>query len=452
MSLIRDGALLLAILAVCAWIGHRAGNFLLGGLSRAERLSWSILLGIVLLVAVMLGCLAGRVRLGPGPILAGIAFVAVAAYFAERGGVPPRPEPPVPRAAMALLTLTTLGVAFFAVMALSEPMWSNDFQAIWGLKGKTIALTGSIPARLFHDPATAWSHPEYPLFLPLAFAALSAALGVWDDRALSLLYPVLEVVLLAALYGGIKKRHSATAGALVAVLAAFLFSLFRAFSVGMAEIPLAAEVTLFSLAVADFIEESSSAASLRLAFSGFLCAATKQEGALFVLLLAAWAAFFGLRKRRIRKIRFLAVTVGPVALHQILMLALRGVIADRDYDFSLLRPSRWPLLLPRAAAVAERALRHQVAPNALPLVALVAFIALARPSGRSRFLALFGPPLLAQGVIYYCVCTLSSFDPVWQVSFVPRLLCALFPLALLALAPRLAWAVEGERSDRVADE
>ncbi len=449
MSLLRNGALLLAVLAVCAWIGHRAGNFLLGGLSRAERLSWSIIFGISILVAVILACLAVRMRLGPGPTLAGVALAAVAAYFAERSGVPQRPEPPVPPAARALLTLTALGVAFFAVMALSEPMWSNDFQAIWGLKGKTIALTGSIPARLFHDPMTAWSHPEYPLFLPLTFAALSAALGVWDDHALALLYPVLEVALLAALYGGIKRRHSATAGALAAVLAAFLFSLFRAFSVGMAEIPLAAEVTLFSLAVLDFLEESSGAASFRLAISGFLCAATKQEGALFVLLVAAWSAFFGLRTRRAARIRFLTVTVGPVAVHQILLFALRGAIADRDYDLSFLRPSRWPLLLPRAAAVAEKVLRDEVVPNALPLVALVAFVALARPAGRSRALALLGPPLLAQATIYCCVCTLSSFDPAWQVSFVPRLLRALFPVALLAVAPRLAW-VCAPRSDRVA--
>ena len=102
------------------------------------------------------------------------------------------------------------------------------------------------------------------------------------------------------------------------------------------------------------------------------------------------------------------------------------------------------------SAAAGHLVRPQDAPTWAAILAVAAFAALARPARGVPALALLAPPLLAQGAAYVAVCALSAFDPVWQVSFVPRLLCALFPLALLAVAPRLAWAVEGARSDRVA--
>ena len=62
----------------------------------------------------------------------------------------------------------------FLVLAVSEPMWATDYLAMWGLKGKTIFETGSIPRRLFQDPALSWGRPDHPLLVPLSLAALAA--------------------------------------------------------------------------------------------------------------------------------------------------------------------------------------------------------------------------------------------------------------------------------------
>jgi len=142
----------------------------------------------------------------------------------------------------------------------------------------------------------------------------------------------------------------------------------------------------------------------------------------------------------------------PAVLHELLLVAVRGRIADRDYDMAFLRPDHWLALSGRIGVAAGQLVRPEDAATWVAVLALAAFAAFARPARGVPALSLLGPALLAQGAAYVAVCGFSAFDPVWQVSFVPRLLRALFPVALLAVAPRLAWACDGGRSDRVAGE
>jgi len=445
MTFARHAAVLVGELALAAWAASRGFRPILDRLSRAERFAWSVALGLAIEAAIELAVLTAGARPGPLPMGAGLGMAVVAAMFLR----PPAPaaEEKAGRRAAVMLAVAAGAALLFAIAAISEPMWSNDFLAIWGFKAKTIALSGSIPGRLFHDPMTRWSHPEYPLFLPLTLAASSSAAGSWDDRALALLYPIFEIVLLSALYGGTKRRFGPTAGSLSALLAALFFGFFRAFAVGMADIPLAALLVLFAGSLADFVDTPTRAAGARLAIASFLCAATKQEGSLFVLLAGAWGAFFVFRARRGRIVSFLSLTAVPVLLHQLVLTALRGRIADRDYDWSLLKSGL--ALLPRAAAVARTILRDELAPHAVPLAALIAFLVVARPVGSARTLALLGPPLAAQLFVYAAVCVFSAFDPRWQAQFVPRLAATLFPVLLLAAGPRFAF-VCGRRETPLA--
>ena len=446
MTLARDAAILVGVLAAAAWAASRGFRPVLAGLSRAERFAWSVVLGMAIEAAIELAVLAVGARPGPLSMTAGLGVVVVAAMFLRPPAPPAEENGGNPAAVM--LAVAAGAALLFAIAAISEPMWSNDFLAIWGFKAKTIALSGSIPGRLFHDPMTRWSHPEYPLFLPLTLAASSAAAGAWDDRALALLYPIFEIVLLSALSGGTKRRFGPAAGGLSALLAALFFGFFRAFHVGMADIPLAALLVLFAGSLVDFVETPSRAGGARLAIASFLCAATKQEGSLFVLLSGAWGAFFVLRARRVRVVSLLSLTAVPVLLHQLVLTALRGRIADRDYDFSLLKSG--VALLPRAAAVARTILRSEIAPHAVPLVALIAFLVVAPPAGRARTLPLLGPPLAVQLCVYAAVCVFSAFDPRWQAQFVPRLAATLFPVLLLAAGPRLAFVCGGRETAPLA--
>ena len=100
-------------------------------------------------------------------------------------------------------------------------------------------------------------------------------------------------------------------------------------------------------------------------------------------------------------------------------------------------------------SVLDKVLRSPVTSAWLPLAALAAFLFLARPAGGARTLAILGPPLLCQALVYAAVCVFSSIDPLWQAQFFPRLVGALFPVLLLAAAPRFAFISSGADSSRV---
>ena len=449
MSFGLDTVALVAAIGASAAAASLAGRPLLRGLSRAERWAWAVGLGLSFDAAVDLAARAIGIRPGPGWTFGAVLLAAAGGLLFRRA------DPPAERRpggfAGAALALVAAAIVLFGIVALSEPMWSNDFLAIWGFKGKTLFFSRTIPARLFDDPAAAWSHPEYPLWLPSVFGALASAIGRWDDHALAVLFPALQAATAAALYGWTKRRFSPSPAAAAALLSAAFLPLYQGFEVGMAEIPLALALVLFGAAAIDFSEAPAFPAAARLALAAFFAASVKQEGTLFVLLAGAWMALREIRRRRGRgAIPVLALTIVPAVLHQLLLVVLRGPIGDRDFDMSFARPDRWGTLFGRMAEAAAHLVRPGDAATWIAIFALAALAGLARPAGGVGALAILGPPLLAQSAAYVAICAFSAFDPVWQVEFVPRLLGGLFPIALLAVAPRLAWVGDAARSDRVA--
>jgi hypothetical protein len=450
VSLLFHVAELLAAISFFALAAGSAGRRVFAGLSSAERVAWSIALGVGL---AALEFLLGTAFGSPAPAaMLGGALAVGAAGFALGRRSPAPPEEGPGALSVGALALAAAAVALFAIRALSEPMWAIDFFAIWGFKGKTMYFTGAVPARLFHDPATTWSHPEYPLGLPAAFAGFSAAIGRWDDHALAVLFPVLQAATAAALYGWTKRRFSAGAGAVAALLAAAFFNLYQSFEVGMAEVPLACALVLFGEAAIDFEDGASRASAGRLALAAFLASAIKQEGTLLVLLAAGWMGVRELRRRSGGAVAALSLAAVPAVLHELLLIAGRGVVADRDFDWSFARPARWGALARQAAEVGRHLFRAGDASTWIAIFALAAFAAAARPSRDFPALALLGPPLVLQSCAYVAVCAFSSFDPIWQASFVPRLESALFPVMVLAVAPRIAslFPERGGASNRVA--
>jgi hypothetical protein len=108
--------------------------------------------------------------------------------------------------------VVALGIAAYALRSLTEPLWANDYLAIWGLKGKTIHGASALPRRLFSDPSLGFSHPEYPLGLPFLYAGVAFLAGRWDDHALALLFPVLQAATLAGLQGWLRRPRRVAHG------------------------------------------------------------------------------------------------------------------------------------------------------------------------------------------------------------------------------------------------
>jgi hypothetical protein len=321
------------------------------------------------------------------------------------------------------LLLILLGVAVYALRALTEPMWANDFIAIWGLKGKTIFGAVGYPERL---RSLEFAHPEYPLGLPLLYAGISFLTGRWDDHAMALIFPLFQIATLLVLFGWLRRRGvSAAVAGLAAATVAWFEPLYSGFLTGMTEVPLSFGMLLFGAALVDSLDDSDRGALRRLAFAAALIAALKNEG----LFLAAAGALIALIFGRGRRWRVALAALGPALLVRALHLPWRSRVPLADLDPGLFSIDRvWDSLaaatmLPGWPAWAGLAL-------VLTLIALGERI----PAG-NRLLWLVACALAA----YVVIPAFAVRGPAWLIeTTLLRTTAALAPLAAAAVTVRFA--------------
>jgi hypothetical protein len=407
------------------------------GLFRGESLAWSFAAGLLAVTGIEGAFLALRLAPDPSRIWPAAAILAGLSIAKLRDPNAGRQKPPalsmIEKLAWAACLLP---VAVYAVEALSEPMWPYDFLSNWGLKAKTIFLSSSIPARLFHDPEAFWSHPQYPLLLPLIFASLSSLNGLWDDQGLALIYPFSQTAILLALFGFFRRRGRPRAASAAILLAAFFVELFKSDLVGLAEVPLALGFLLLGQAFLDADKDESAQAVGRLCLASIFCSGLKKEGAVFALILGLFLAVRIARRRTAARWTASAALVIPPLAQSLLLRIARGAMPERDFAFPRAFLSFLPALADRARTVAEFALGSYVRDNLIALAAIAAFFLFTR-KGRGEILL---PPLLLQLSIYAGSILFTTWsDPTrhFQYSF-PRLAGTLFPFFLLVLIGRRA--------------
>ena len=441
-SLAAFGAILCAV--TLAGASPARPLFPPGSAWRPERWGWSFALGCAL-VAIET---AAAVRLGLSPgwlsFLAAATVAAAAAPFFRLPviGRDVAPERMRPAVRGLLLLLLVSGVALYLLRALTEPMWSNDYLAIWGLKGKTIALARAFPPRVLPAGLYGFSHPEYPLGLPLLYAGLASMLGRWDDHGLALLFPFIQVATLLVLFGWLRRHGVARP---IPLAAAALLSqwepLYSGFLTGLAEVPLSSAFLLFGTAFSDSLEETDPGARRRLALASLLAAATKNEGLFLAVAGGAGALFARAPKRG----RVAAAALLPAAAVAAITRVASGGAGLRDLDFGFLGP-RMPELPGRLAETLRAALL-EVALSAWPLLLCLALLLVA---GRS---SPFGNRLLwlpaACLAAYLLLPPFASRGPAWLVrTTLARTTAALAPLVVAGVAARLSFAEGGRRKAR----
>jgi hypothetical protein len=432
------GALLAAV------VGYVIVRLFATGLGRPELFAWSFATGLLVQAAlflVVVSILPGRALV---PVIALDAAIVVGSFVARRPrSLQPEPSPRVPeegwgdgrRLVRVLLAIAGAAWLLFLVSALSEPMWSTDYLAVWGLKAKIIATTGHVPTRLFSDPALYWGHPEYPLLVSLSLAVLSLFSG-WHDQALALFFPLCELATLAALYGFLARRVTLLSGAAAAALTAVCFPLYQSVNSGTAEIPFAFSLVLVSTAFLDALSDRSRAVLARLAVASLVCVSIKQEGTLFVLLVGAALL---IRRRREGWAPLAAAT-----MHALLLHLGRGPQTPRAFDFTFFEPFRWGELVSRLTKVLGHVLTADVIHSWLPLLAVVLLFAFTRHGLADPLL----PLVLLQVLAYVVSFSMSAFDPIWAAGVLPRLTMSLFPNFTLVLCARL----EQRRQESIRDE
>jgi hypothetical protein len=429
-----------AILLAAGAIGYSPAAFLFPSpISRSERAAWGSALGLTLLALSV--PLAFAAHIHPRWMTILLAAISIAFSLSPRGRVgvraSPNPRSKIqnPKLILLLLLLIAIGVAVYLLRASIEPMWSNDFLAIWGLKGKTIFAAGGVPRRLFDDPSLGFSHPEYPLGLPFLYAALAFLLGRWDDHAMALLFPFLQVATLLALFGWLRRRGASRTLALAAAALLALFEpLYSAFLTGMADVPYSFVALLLGTALADALDRTDAVAARRLALASFLAVSTKNEG---LLLVAAGAALALLVSRKAGSAsRRAAATVAVPAI--LLLLAGRlwkGSLPLRDFDLAYLGPTLVLDLLPRVGEAIRTGLREVILPAWPGLLCVLLLVAVGRRAAAGdRLLLLASVCALA----YLLVPSLAVLGPDWLIrNSLARTVCALAPLAAAGIATRL---------------
>ena len=429
---LAEVAATLLVAAAVGWAG--AGALVPRGVP-AERLAWGFAAGLAILTASV--PLAFALRMPPG----WLPFVLLAALtvslarllrIRERASVEKGPSP----GALTWVFLVALaaGVALYGLRALTEPMWANDYLAIWGLKGKTFFAEGGVPQRLFQWRSLSFSHPEYPLGLPFLYAGIGFLLGRWDDHAMALVFPFVQVATLLALFGWLRRRGAAWPLALgVSALLSHFEPLYRGFTTGMAEVPLSFGLLLLGTSLCDQVDRTDRGASRRLGLASLVCAGTKNEGLFFVAAALVVAALSALSRKGLAA-RAAAALALPAALVVAAHRLIRRSLPLRDFDFTLLRKPE--ALLPRVGESLATAIHEIPLAAWIGLAALAVLLAVGRPvPAGERLLALAACGLGA----YLLLPSLAVAGPAWLVrtaSF--RTIAALAPLAAAGLAVRLA--------------
>lgn len=425
-----------AILIAAGTVGYGVAGALAprGRAWLAERLAWGFAAGVALVAGSV--ALAFSLHAAPGwlPFLILATLVVLPAGFLrirERAAVLPAPR--LSPVSALLLAILLVGVALYALKALTEPMWANDYVAIWGFKGKTFFFERRVADRLFRWLSLSFSHPEYPVGLPFLYAGVAFLLGRWDDHAMALLFPFVQMATLLALFGWLRRRGASRELALGAAVLLSLFEpLYRAFTTGMAEVPLSFGLLLLGTSVCDRLDRPDRGASRRVALASVVCTATKNEGLYFVAVALALAAAFSLSRKGFAA-RAAAMLALPAALVVAAHRLIRGSLPLRDFDFSLL--ARPGVLAPRVTESVATAMAETPVAAWVGVAALAVLLLAGRDSTPgNRLLALAACGLAA----YLFLPALAVEGPAWLVETAFfRTVATLAPLVAAGAAARL---------------
>lgn len=133
------------------------------------------------------------------------AFLIYKGRKASAGDLEVKPAPAgFDRYSLPFFIVIAVQLSYSFIYAQALPVSGWDSWAIWFLKAKVFFIEGSVPAGFLADPSFGYSHPDYPLMIPLAVSWIYTVIGVADDSIARLIYPLQYGALLALFYYFVK--------------------------------------------------------------------------------------------------------------------------------------------------------------------------------------------------------------------------------------------------------
>lgn len=355
-----------------------------------------------------------------------------------------QPAPPalspwrrVARIGLVLILVLLVGGSF--IRAGLTPLSSWDGFAIWGFKAKAFYVDGTVAGSFLLDAVREYSHPDYPLHLPLLMAWVFLVLGEWHDGVVMLLFPAFYASLLLVCYAMLARLGPPEVALLFTLGLASMPQLLDHASAAMADLPLAYSLTAGVALLVRYLERPERSALLGAALMMGAAGWMKNEGmALFAvatLWVGAWTMTQGCgwRKALSDTLTF-AGAGGAVFLPWLGWRLSLGLTTDLVTAPSALAglasaPGRLALIATTLATEATHLSRWNLL---WPLFLLASLLALGRKPARSA--RLYAAVAWSGVGLYVLAYLLSARDLPWLLSTsADRLLLHLAPLAVVTI-------------------
>jgi len=333
-------------------------------------------------------------------------------------------------------------LAIFVFISWRQPNGDWDGWAIWNMRARFIFRSGENWRDSF-SPLIAWSHPDYPLLVPLSVVWLWTVIGRETTVAPMLIAAIFSVSTVALLSASIARLRGPTQGLLagIAILGAPFFIQHGASQ--YADIPLGffflETIVLFAL-----YEQSPGTSPWLLVMSGLtagLSAWTKNEGLLFCLSVAVARLVAVIPRRGMRPALretalFIAGLIIPLAMTFYLKIRLvppGDLLSSQEPSMlmdHLMQPSRYALIMKTFLRTAIQGTRGAAG---LPVL-LIYFLLLGRKDGKAEprlgaRTASYSISLMLAG--YFLVYLVDTYDLQWHLSTsIDRLFIQLWPTFL----------------------
>ena len=426
--------------AVIFIAGYGLTRWMLKG---AVRVSFIGLLGYSWLfgTGLVTGLLAVSGTGARGPLLVVVVSIAsvvlgLAGLRQARGEAWPRFFPEgTKRWEIALTLLSLVPIAFLSAQTFREALhW--DGLLVWEIKARLAFQNGgAVPLTYFPEARLLWSHPAYPLYLPMLELWVYLWLGEMHQFLVKAIFPIFYLATACVLWSaGWRLTGRVWLGSVAALL---LFSIPRVVGApgsvlqGYADFPLAALYLAAFAALLQSVDGESCWVKVA-AFASGLLPWVKQEGAVLWVCFAITAGWLWRRDRRT------ALTL--IAPGLVTLLAWRAFLSFADVaPETTFQPlsiatlaanlERLPPLLQR---VGEELLRFRAWSLLWPLAtAALAFLVWQRQ--RTAIPLAFG--ILAPLALYLVPYVFTTIQP-WEMhveTSLDRLILQVVPLALLPL-------------------